>query len=65
MRQVGDCKTPSGSNGDIDHVLWMNATSLNESSLDAIRQKLGLQYEIEEVLGKTNVAAVVDRTGWA
>ena len=42
--------------GEMDHVLWMNATSLNEPSLDAIRQKLGLQYEIEEVLGKTNVA---------
>lgn len=42
--------------GEMDHVLWMNATSLNEPSLDAIRQKLGLQHEIEEVLGKTNVA---------
>jgi len=42
--------------GETDHVLWMNATSLNEPSLDAIRQKLGLQYEIEEVLGKTSVA---------
>ena len=42
--------------GEIDHVLWLNATALNEPSLDGVRRGLGLQYEIEEILGKTNIA---------
>ena len=42
--------------GGIDHVLWFNASSLNEPSLDGVRRSLGLRCQIEEILGKTNIA---------